>query len=147
MKSTLMKRTFGVLALSILGLTATGAQAAWDGAQAGWDRGGYGHGHGGHAYQQSQMFSQQINARQDRQMERIQDGKREGNLRRAEFRELMRKQREISSMERSFRADGIIDAREFKRLDHALDVANRNIQAERRDDQQARNAYDHRRFN
>jgi len=142
MKSTLMKKTLGVLTLSLLGLMATGAQAGWD-----RDGHGYGQGHDGHAYQQSQKFSQQVNARQDQQMERIQAGKREGDLRRAEFRQLMREQREISSMERSFRADGIIDVREFKRLDRAQDVASRNIRAERRDDQQARNAYDHRRFN
>lgn len=143
MKSTLMmKKTLGVLTLSILGLMATGAQAGWD--RDGYD---YGQGHRGHAYQQSQQFSQQVDARQDQQMERIQAGKREGDLRRAEFRELMREQREIRSLERRFRADGMIGAREFERLDHALDVANRNIRAERRDDQQARNAYDHRRFN
>ena len=147
MKSKLMKKTLGVLTLSALGLMATAANADWDGAQANRDRDGYGQGHGRHAYQQSQMFSQQINARQDQQMERIQAGKREGDLRRAEFRELMREQREISAMERYFSADGVIDAREFRRLDHALDVASRNIKAERRDDQQARNAYDHRRFN
>lgn len=147
MKSTLMKKTLGILALGALGLMATAAHADWDGAQTNRDRDGYGQGHGRHAYQQSQMFSEQINARQDQQMQRIQAGKREGDLRRAEFRELVREQREISSMERYFSADGIIDAREFKRLDRALDVANRNIRTERRDDQQARDAYDHRRFN
>ena len=141
MKSNLMKKTFGVLTLGALGLMATGAHADWD-------RGGYGQGHSGHAYQQSRMFSQQINARQDRQMERIQAGKREGTLRRAEFRELIREQQKISAMERHFRADGVIDALEFKRLDHALDIASRNIQAEKHDDRQARNAYEpNRRFN
>jgi len=140
MKSNLMKKTLGVLTLGALALLATGAQA-------GWDRGGYGQDHRGHATQQSQRFSQQINARQDRQMERIQAGKREGDLRRAEFRELIHEQREIRAMERYFSADGVIDAREFKRLDHALDIASRNIQAEKHDDRQARNAYDHRRFN
>ena len=138
MKSNLMKKTFGVLALGALGLMATGAQA-------GWDRG---HDHGGHAYQQSRMFSQQIDARQDRQMERIQTGKREGNLRRAEFRDLMYEQREIRAMERYFSADGVIDAREFKRLDHALDIASRNIRTDKQDDRQPRNAYEpNRRFN
>jgi len=144
MKSNLMKKTLGVLALGALGLMATGTQAGWNGEQAG-DRG---HGHSGHAYQQSRMFSQQINARQDRQMERIQTGKREGNLRRAEFRELMYEQREIRAMERYFSADGVIDAREFKRLDHALDIASRNIRADKQDDRLARNAYEpNRRFN
>jgi hypothetical protein len=135
MKSNLMKKNLGVLALGILGLMATAAQAGWDGAQTGWDRGGY-----RHAYEQSQRFSQQINARQDRQMERIQAGKRDGSLRRAEFRELMHEQREIRAMERYFSEDGVIDAREFKRLDHALDIASRNIRAEKHD-RQARNAY------
>jgi uncharacterized membrane protein YebE (DUF533 family) len=145
MKSNLMKKTLGVLALGALGLMATGAQAGWNGEQTGWDRG---HGHSGHAYQQSRMFSQQINARQDRQMERIHTGKREGTLRRAEFRELMYEQREIRAMERYFIADGLIDAREFKRLDHALDIASRNIRADKQDGRQARNAYEpNRRFN
>ena len=148
MKSNLMKKTLGVLALGTLGLMATGAQAGWDGAQAGWDRGDYGQGHNRHDYQQSQMFSQQINARQDRQMERIQAGRREGNLRRAEFRELMYEQREIRAMERYFSADGVIDAREFKHLDHALDIASRNIRAEKQDDRQTRYANEpNRRFN
>ena len=142
MKSNLMKKSLGVLALSILGLMATAAQAGWNGGQDGWDHGGQ-----GHAYHQSQIFSEKINARQDRQIERIRAGKREGNLRRAEFRELMHEQREIRAMERYFSDDGVIDAREFKRLDRALDIASRNIRSERRDDQQARNAYDHRRFN
>lgn len=139
MKSNLMKKTFGILALGALGLMATAAHADWDGAQANRDLGD-GYGQGRHAYPQSQMFSQRINARQDRQMERIQAGRREGNLRRVEFRALMHEQREIRAMERYFRADGVIDAREFRRLDHALDIASRNIQAEKQDDRQARNA-------
>jgi len=142
MKSNPMKKTFGILALGALGLMATAAHADWDGAQANRDRDGYGQGHGRHAYQQSQMFSQRINARQDRQMERIQAGRRVGNLRRVEFRELMHEQREIRAMERYFSADGVIDAREFRRLDHALDIASRNIQAEKHDDRQARNAHE-----
>lgn len=148
MKSNLMKKTLGVMALGALGLMAAGAQAGWDGTQVGWDRGDYSQGHHRHDYQQSQMFSQQINARQDRQMERIRAGRREGNLRRAEFRELMYEQREIRAMERYFSADGVIDAREFKRLDHALDIASRNIRAEKQDDRQARYADEPiRRFN
>ena len=133
MKSNLMKKTFGILALSILGLAATGAQAAWD-------RGGQGH---KQTYQQTKAYSQQINARQDRQMERIQAGKREGNLRRAEFRELMHEQREIRAMERYFSDDGVIDSREFKRLDRALNIASRNIRAERHDREVRRGAYGH----
>lgn len=131
MNSTLMKKILGPLTLAALALAASGAQADW---------GRDGH---DHSYRQSRAYSQQINARQDRQMERIQSGMHEGRLSRFEFRELMHEQREIRAMERHFRADdGIIDAREFQRLDRALDVASRNIRAEKHD-RQARNAYGH----
>lgn len=125
MKSNLMKKTFGVLALGILGLTATGVQAAWD-------RGGHGH---QPIYQQTRAYSQQINARQDRQMQRIRVGQRAGQLTRFEFRELMQEQHKIRAIEQHFREDGVIDAREFRRLDHALDRADRNIRAEKHDRQ------------
>lgn len=137
MKSTLMKKAFGLLTLSTLGLMASGAQADWD-------RGGHGY---KHAYQQSRMYSQQVNARQDRQMERIRAGMHDARLTRAEFRELMREQHKIRAMEQHFRADGIIDAREFRHLDRALDLASRSIKAEKHD-RQARSAYSyHPRFN
>jgi hypothetical protein len=146
MKSNLMKKTLTALALGGLGLMATGAHA--DG-----DRGGDGYGHrvqnshAGQAFQQNRVFSQQINVRQNQQMERIKAGMRSGALTRGEFRELMREQNEIRAMERHFRADGFIDAREFKRLDRALDVASRNI-LEEKHDRQARNTYSHNpRFN
>ena len=148
MKSNLMKKTLGILALSTLGLMATAAQANWERGDQ-----GYGHGYGydyGHAqkiaYQQSQAFSQHINVRQDRQKQRIRAGMHQGKLTRAEFRELMQEQHQIRAMERRFRADGLIDAREFKRLDRALDIADHNIRAEKHD-RQARQAYGHPRFN
>jgi uncharacterized membrane protein YebE (DUF533 family) len=119
MKSNLMKKTFGILALSIMGLTATGAQAAWD-------RGDQGH---KQAYQQTKAYTQQINARQDQQMQQIQAAKRKGNLSHSGFRALMQEQHDIRAMEQRFRADGVIDAREFRRIDRALDSAHRNIQA------------------
>lgn len=128
MKSALTKKTLGVLAL---GLAATGAQAGWDRHERAYDR---------HAYQQSQRFSQTIDARQERQMERIMDGMHQGRLTRDEFRSLKLEQRDIRAMEQHFRTDGMIDAREFQRLDRALDVAARNIQAEKHD-RQARSPY------
>ena len=131
MKSTL-KKTLGVLAISALGLVATGAQADWDR--------GYGYQHDGHTSRQSQTFGERINTRQDQQMERIQAGMHSGNLTHFEFRDLMREQQEIRAMERHFRADGVIDAHEFQRLDRALDIASRNIKLENHD-RQARNAY------
>jgi hypothetical protein len=127
MKNPLMKTTLGMLAL---GLMATGAQA-------GWERDG----HVPHqANVQGTAYSQQVHARQDRQLERIQTGLRSGQITRREFRELMREQHTIRAMERHFRADGRIDAGEFRRLDFALDRASRNIRTERHD-HQARHAY------
>jgi uncharacterized membrane protein YebE (DUF533 family) len=128
MKITLMKTTLGMLALGLM-----------TGAQAGGDRGGHA---SRQAFQQSQAYSQQINARQDRQATRIQAAMRAGRLTRHEFRSLMHEQHKIRAMERSFRADGVIDAREFQRLDRALDLASRTIRAEAHD-RQARAAYGH----
>lgn len=135
MKSTLIKQALGFLAL---GLVASGAQASWDRHDEVYDR---------HTAQQSRHFIQEVNARQDRQMARIEAGVEDGRLTRREYRQLMQEQREIQAMKRHFRADGVIDAREFRRLDRALDVASRNIWGEKHD-RQARYAYgNHHRFN
>jgi hypothetical protein len=130
MKSTAFKTPLSLLTLGVMTLAAGGAQAGW-----GYDR-EFDHGFDrGHAFNQSRMFSQQIDERQERQMERIQAGFHNGKLTRPEFRELMREQREIRHMERTFSADGRIDAREFARLDRALDEASRNIKDEKHDRQ------------
>lgn len=163
MKTQMMKKTLAALALGGLVLMASGAQAEDN-------RGNYGYGHsnysdnysndysnnysndnsspfnppqqGGHAYQQSQYFSQQIDARQARQMDRIQAGKRSGSLTRFEFRDLMQAQNRIRAMEQHALADGIINPREYQRLDRALDSASRDIRFEKID-QQARNNRSH----
>ena len=127
MKITLMKTTLALLTLSTL-LAATGAQADWN-------REGYTYRPGEHAYRQSQMYGEQINARQQRQMDRIRAGLHDGSLTRREFRDLMHEQRTIQAMEHHFRADGIIDAREFRHLDRALDTASYAIRTERHDRQ------------
>ena len=134
MKTTLMNQVFGILALGTLALTATGAQADW-----GRDGMGYGH----NATSQSRAFSQQINARQAQQQQRIQNGVHAGRLTRAETRELMHEQHRIQAMERHSRADGVINTREYQRLDRALDAASRHIMAEKHD----RQAYPAHRFN
>lgn len=152
MNTLMMKKTLAALALGSLGLMTTGAQA--EGNRGGHVY-GYGHDsyismhdrynhphHGGHIYQQSRMFSQQINERQDRQMDRIQAGMRSGSLTRYEFRELMQEQRQIRAMEQHAKADGIIDPHEYQRLDRALDRASRSIRSEKHD-QQARNNHGH----
>lgn len=158
-----MKKTLVALALGGLGMAATGAQA--NDTRGGNE---YGTGtsavvqleyatqrdrreaheepmfnrdhrdHSGYAHQQSRQFSRQIDARQHWQRDRIEAGMRTGNLTRFEFRELMREQRHIRAMEQQFLADGIIDPREYRRLDRALDRASRNIRSEKHD-LQARN--------
>jgi Spy/CpxP family protein refolding chaperone len=131
MKSTLLKQALGLLVASTIA-TATAS------AQAHSDHGNDGHGSG--AFQQSQAYSQQVNSRQRQQRNRIQAGMHAGRLSRAEFRELMHEQRRISAMEHSFQSDGYIDAWEFRRLERALNIASRNIRAEKHD-RQARLAY------
>ncbi len=123
MKSISMKKTLGLL---VLALAASGAQASWERHEDAYNR---------RTYEQSRHFSQQIDARQDRQRARIMAGLHEGRLTRGEFRRLEREQREIRAMENRFRADGVITAREFHRIDRALDVASRNIRAEKHDRQ------------
>lgn len=133
MKSTLLKKALGLLAASTIATTAASAQAHSDHGN---------DGHGSRAFQQSQAYSQQINARQEQQRDRIQAGMHAGRLTRAEFRELLHEQHRIRAMERNFREDGHIDASEFRRLDRALNIASRNIRAEKHD-HQARLAYGH----
>jgi len=131
MKNIPMKSSLGLLALS---LAATGAQANWE-------PDGYGH-QQAYLQQQSRAYGQEVNTRQDRQAARIEAAMRAGHLTRFEFRELMHEQHQIRAMEQHFRADGRIDAREFQRLDRALDSASQNIRMESHD-RQARSAYGH----
>lgn len=128
MKSKLNKTFIALMAFGALGLAASGAQASSN-------QHGYGPGHAFQAYKQSQLFGQQINARQEWQMERIQAGMRQGELTRFELRRLMQEQHEIRAMEHHFASDGLIDVREFQLLDRALDMASRNIKLEKHDHQ------------
>jgi hypothetical protein len=76
-----------------------------------------------------------VDARQQRQHERILQGMRSGALTPHEVHQLMRDQMEIRHMERRFLADGRIDRDEWQRLDKALDEASRNIREEKHDRQ------------
>lgn len=118
MTRILMKTALSTLAL---GLLATSVHADF------FDRGGRGH---PQVAQQSHAYIQQVNARQAQQMRRIEGAQRAGLLNRYEFRTLMNEQQQIHAMERKFRADGILDSREFQRLDRALDLAQHNIRME-----------------
>lgn len=118
MKSTTFKKTFSILALGILGFAASGAHAGW----------------GGGPFPQ-RGFGPEIDQRQAEQMAHIQAGLRSGVLTQGEYRALMREQDAIRDMERRFRAAGRIDAREYQRLDQALNAASRNIRYETHDRQ------------
>lgn len=122
MKSLAFKTTATILALGFLGL----AGSAYAGSSH------------GHDAKTNRVYGERIDKRQTNQMERIEAGYRNGKLTQREFRTLMKEQRDIHAMERRFRADGRIDAREFAHLDRALDTANRNIRDEKHD-RQARN--------
>lgn len=126
MKTSISKTLVALLTVGALGIAAGGAQASWG-------HNGPGYGPAAHAHKQSQFFLQQIHERQQRQMDRIHAGMRQGDLDRREFRELMREQDEVRGMVQRFRADGFIDAREFQRVERALDAAGNNIRMAKHD--------------
>jgi hypothetical protein len=113
-----MKTVLSVLALGLLG---TSAHAGF------YDRGDHGR---SHVAKQSQAYIQQVNTRQAQQMRRIEAARRAGLLSRHEFSMLKHEQQQIRTLERKFRADGIMNAREFQRLDRALNIAHRNNRME-----------------
>lgn len=78
-------------------------------------------------FRESLRLMNDVNDRQDRQMDRILNGFYERRINPAEFRRLMDGQREINRMERAFLADGLLTRFEYRRLDAALDAASRDI--------------------
>src|SRR5689334_15394353 len=68
-----------------------------------------------------------VDQRQQIQEQRIRDGLAAGRLTRAEFRALMREQRDISRMEARAEADGRVTWQERREIERAQDVANHNI--------------------
>lgn len=92
------------------------------------------------AFQESLRLVQEVNDRQDKQMDRILDGLYEKRITQQEFRKLMDRQRDIRRMERQFLADGLLSRFEYRKLDAALDAASRGIYKEGHD-AQGRPAY------
>ncbi len=78
-------------------------------------------------------FEDSVDARQERQSQRIEQGVRSGGLTPHEARRLMREQRQISRLERDFRADGWLDPHERRVLDRELDDAGRHIRHQKHD--------------
>jgi hypothetical protein len=82
---------------------------------------------------QPRESSYSIDARQQKQMDRIMHGLRSGDLSRHEARNLIREQRDIEKMQRYFLADGHLNRYEWLKLDRRLDRAAHDIRAEKRD--------------
>jgi hypothetical protein len=87
------------------------------------------------AFQESLRLMNEVNERQDKQLDRILNGFYEKRINPHEFRKLMDEQREIRQLENRFLADGFLNRFEYQKLDAALDAASRNIFQEKHDAQ------------
>lgn len=74
-----------------------------------------------------------VNDRQDRQADRIEDGRRGGGITWREGIKLRAEQRRIASTERAFRSDGRLDRQERRVLSNMQDRASAHIHNERSD--------------
>jgi hypothetical protein len=74
-----------------------------------------------------------VDERQARQMDRIYEGLRSGQLTRHEARDLLHDQRQIERVERRYLADGHLSRDEWLDLDRRLNEASREIRAEKHD--------------
>ena len=79
------------------------------------------------AFQENLRLMREVDARQDKQMDRILSGFYERRITPQEFRRLMDEQRDIQKLERRFLADGLLNRYEYQKLDFALNAASRNI--------------------
>lgn len=104
--------------LSIAGLVLTGL-AVW------------------HGPVQAQYYGGNIDAREDAQQRRIQDGIRSGAITPQEARRLEAEQQRIQAAEDRMRADGRLDYRERARLGQMQNKADRDISREKHDNQVA----------
>lgn len=81
----------------------------------------------------SAASSGQINERQYRQADRIEDGRRAGSITWREGMKLRAEQRRIKRVENDFRRDGRLDRQERRILSNMQDRASAHIRHERRD--------------
>lgn len=77
----------------------------------------------------------EIDRRQARQEQRIQQGVRSGQITRSEYRQLEAEQARIRQLERNAKADGRIDSREAAQIREAQNAASRHIRQESTDSQ------------
>lgn len=81
----------------------------------------------------SAASSRNIEARQYKQADRIEDGRRAGSITWREGMKLRAEQRRIKKVERAFENDGRLDRQERRILSNMQDRASANIRSERRD--------------
>jgi hypothetical protein len=77
----------------------------------------------------------QVDARQEKQEQRIEQGKASGELTKRETRRLERQQAHIANAEARAKADGKVTAAERARLHHKQDKASANIAVQKHDAQ------------
>lgn len=78
-----------------------------------------------------------VDARQERQQQRIDQGVASGELNRREAGRLERQQDRIQGMENKAKADGVVTKQERRQLNRSQDRTSRNIAREKRDRQKA----------
>jgi hypothetical protein len=76
-----------------------------------------------------------VNARQQNQRERIQQGVKSGELTRRETGRLVEEQRDVRQLERAYKSDGTLTGAERRDLQHEQNQASRDIYRQKHDDQ------------
>jgi hypothetical protein len=150
MKTSRIRKILGLAALTALTLGAGAGQADTRGFQfsTGFPHAGpVPHGHPRPfqpaAYCPPRWGVATVDERQARQMDRIHEGLRSGQLTRHEARDLLRDQRQIERVERHYLADGRLSRDEWLDLDRRLDEASREIRAEKHDFDRNGHGYGH----
>jgi hypothetical protein len=135
MKTNMMIQSLGLAAVMTVSASAFAAYGYDEPAR-----------HGAPAYQNGPAFNghpmfqnhlrliNEVNERQDKQMDRILNGFYDKRISPVEFRRLMDEQRAIRVLERQSLIDGVLNPFEYQKLDAALDVASRNIFQQAHDD-------------
>jgi hypothetical protein len=78
----------------------------------------------------------EVNQRQERQMDRIQQGERSGELTKGEAHRMMKNERRINNFERTARADGKIGPGEFRKLERMQNRESNAIYKQKHDGQE-----------
>lgn len=135
MKTKMIIQSLGLAAVMAVSAGAF-AQGYDDGGRYGYPGYNSGPAFNNHpGFRESLRLINEVNDRQDQQMDRILGGLYDKRINPVEFRKLMDEQRAIRGLERQFLADGFLTRFEYQKLDAALDAASRNIFREGHDAQ------------